>query len=400
MLVPLALLLFVGGASGAPTGKPPDCAIPGWPQFRHDPCNTGSIEGGAAPSRRAVPGLRLAWSYRTGAAPTGSPVISRGVIYVAAGRTLHAVELATGSRRWIARLAGTNGAALAVSRDRIVTWETAGLRILDLQNGRLRRRVAAPNTTGGAPVVAGGLLVVTGSGGAAAFDLATGEERWRRAIDCFGCTAAAAGARVYLVGQEPPTEGGVLPPGGVHALDLRSGEDIWFARQGTNFASSSPSLRGGTVFVRIVSGTERRPQHAIVALDAATGQIGWRRPIGARGYLFAAMAASANLVFYPSTDGQLYAIDVRTGSVRWRALLGETGSSPAVANGVVYIVDSTPRLVALDARNGHTLWVSSRYDASSVGEHMAWWSSPAVAGGAIVVGTPDGRLLAYRATRG
>jgi outer membrane protein assembly factor BamB len=318
------------------------------------------------------------------------------VIYVTAGRSLHAVELATGRRRWTARLDTTHGASLAVSRDRIVTWDADGLRILDRQTGRMRRQVSAPPTSGGAPVVVGELLVVSGSGGSAAFDLATGELRWSRLLDCFGCTPVAAGGRVYLVGQAAATEG-VQPSGGVHALDLQSGEEIWFVRQGTVFASS-PSLRGGTVYVRVISGDEL-PQTAIVAMDAATGEIGWRRAIRARGFLFPALAVSADLVLYPSTDGELYALDARTGVVRWRASVGETGSSPALANGVVYIVDSTPRLVALDARNGRTLWVSPRYDASRVNQNGAW-SSPAIAGGAVVIGTPDGRLLAYRPPRG
>jgi eukaryotic-like serine/threonine-protein kinase len=64
------------------------------------------------------------------------------------------------------------------------------------------------------------------------------------------------------------------------------------------------------------------------------------------------------------------------------------GSSPAVANGVVYVGSGTHNsLIVLNAKTGHKLW---RYTTGKTVD-----SSPAVANGMVYVGSQDDKVYAF-----
>jgi outer membrane protein assembly factor BamB len=62
-------------------------------------------------------------------------------------------------------------------------------------------------------------------------------------------------------------------------------------------------------------------------------------------------------------------------------------SSPAVANGVVYVGSLNQKVYALNARTGANLW--------SYGTGGQVYSSPAVANGMVYVGSQDGKVYAF-----
>lgn len=97
---------------------------------------------------------------------------------------------------------------------------------------------------------------------------------------------------------------------------------------------------------------------------------------------------------YDAGDGCecVFAMKARTGRVQWRwGTGGLVFSSPAVANGVVYVgigdVYSGGGVYALDASTGAVLW---SYPTSD-------WvqSSPAVTNGVVYVGGYDGNVYAF-----
>jgi outer membrane protein assembly factor BamB len=63
-------------------------------------------------------------------------------------------------------------------------------------------------------------------------------------------------------------------------------------------------------------------------------------------------------------------------------------SSPAVANGVVYIGSNNGYIYALNAASGIQLW---NYSTSN-----PVWSSPAVVNGVVYIGSTDGNVYALR----
>jgi uncharacterized repeat protein (TIGR01451 family) len=97
----------------------------------------------------------------------------------------------------------------------------------------------------------------------------------------------------------------------------------------------------------------------------------------------------------------VYALNASTGDTLWSFPTGGAvvDSSPAVANGVVYVgvtnTSATPargNVYALDARTGAKLWSFTVAGAVS--------SSPAVANGVVYVGSADGNVYALNASTG
>jgi outer membrane protein assembly factor BamB len=83
-----------------------------------------------------------------------------------------------------------------------------------------------------------------------------------------------------------------------------------------------------------------------------------------------------------------YALKASTGALLWNyTTSGTVDSSPAVANGVVYVGGGDSNVYALSAGTGVLLWKFAT--GSSVS------SSPAVANGVVYVGSDDGNLYAF-----
>jgi outer membrane protein assembly factor BamB len=94
------------------------------------------------------------------------------------------------------------------------------------------------------------------------------------------------------------------------------------------------------------------------------------------------------------TTGTMYALNATTGSLLWTFTDQVSGdafySSPAVANGVVYIAYyNSTTLYALNATTGAPLW-SYTLDSSSTIR-----SSPAVANGMMYIGDDDFNFYAF-----
>jgi len=77
-----------------------------------------------------------------------------------------------------------------------------------------------------------------------------------------------------------------------------------------------------------------------------------------------------------------------TGNILWMTPTGgDVVSSPAVANGVVYVGSFDHKLYALDARTGAILWSSATGDSI--------YSSPTVIDGVVYIGSQDHHLYAF-----
>ena len=150
------------------------------------------------------------------------------------------------------------------------------------------------------------------------------------------------------------------------------------------------------------------------------------------------MGVQTSVVYVASYDGYLHAIDAAKGCLIWKTPIGgepAAFSSPAVANGVVYVVtgDLLGSIVAVNAATGVPLWsgaVASYYPSPAVSNGLVYagddagggtfrafstscsgfcsplWtseylgafkSSPAVASGVVYVGSDNGNLYAFNA---
>ncbi|HYU31385.1 MAG TPA: PQQ-binding-like beta-propeller repeat protein [Thermoanaerobaculia bacterium] len=210
-------------------------------------------------------------------------------------------------------------------------------------------------------------------------------------------TPAVAGGRIYFGSSD----------GNVYAVDLQ-GHPLWVANTGAA-VTSSPAVADGRVFLQNRKGL-------VLALSAADGKVLWRAQTGAdvpldwgheSGDMFISSPVVADgTVLVGSGDGHLYALEAGSGHGKWRV---ETGgrirSSPAVADGVVYVGSLDGSVYAADLATGAVKWrfdtqgrslnsASFGYDRKSI------QSSPAVADGKVYIGARDGSLYAIDAATG
>jgi outer membrane protein assembly factor BamB len=123
--------------------------------------------------------------------------------------------------------------------------------------------------------------------------------------------------------------------------------------------------------------------------STAIGGLGtWNSsPAVANGVLYVGGTEDCGGCSQGNQDHTLYAFS-GTGARLWTAATGgQVLSSPAVANGVVYVGSDDHNLYAFDANSGVRLWYSTTGGAVD--------SSPAVASGMVYVGSNDGKLYAF-----
>jgi len=136
-----------------------------------------------------------------------------------------------------------------------------------------------------------------------------------------------------------------------------------------------PMYRGG------LSGAAYTPQGLKLPLE-----LKWE--FATRDMVYSSPAVANGAVFVGSTDHRLYALDAESGSVLWTADVGqEVRSSPCVLAGKVIFSDITGRLHAVEQDTGRELWsaaVGATPDCSVRGDEQQAF-----------VGTSGGALLAF-----
>lgn len=137
----------------------------------------------------------------------------------------------------------------------------------------------------------------------------------------------------------------------------------------------------------------------------------------AAGPIVTSPAIADGVVYIASLSGHLYAVDQETGTEKWNFKSSRPiASSPTVEDGTVYFVSSAGSLAAIDAATGQPKWVYAieyerRFEAPGLHGYPyakqtipdAWdvfTSSPAVAHGKVYFGSGDGNVYAIDAKSG
>ena len=104
-------------------------------------------------------------------------------------------------------------------------------------------------------------------------------------------------------------------------------------------------------------------------------------------------AVADGIVYIGSEDHNVYALNATTGALIWSYSTGHiVDSSPAVADGVVYVGSVDSKVYALNASTGTLVW---NY---TTGNYIQ--CSPTVAYGKVYVGSSDGKVYALNASTG
>ncbi len=196
--------------------------------------------------------------------------------------------------------------------------------------------------------------------------------------------------------------------GHLYALDPQTGARRWAYDAGAA-VTGSPAVAGDVVYV-----TDRRS--TLHAVDARTGRARWTVKTGPdvpfpwgfeSGDIYVSSPTVATgTVYFGAGDAKLYAVSEADGAVRWTLRTdGRVRSTPAVADGRVYVGSADGSVYAADAHTGRRLW---RFDtqgrqlqSGNFGfDRRTVQSSPAVADGRVYIGARDGFLYAIDAATG
>jgi outer membrane protein assembly factor BamB len=329
--------------------------------FRGNPEHTGVNEGAGVPKFTGVK-----WQFHTRGQVHSTPAIVGDSLYFGSSdHCLYALGLATGEQKWKFKTEGRVTSSPAVS---------AGIVYFGSYDGNFY-----------------------------ALDAFTGQLKWK-----FQTGGERRFAARHLHGAEPASEmmpdpfdfylsspavwkGGVYFGSGdtnVYALDAATGNLKWKFKTG-DVVHASPAVSGGALFVGSWDSY-------FYALDAGSGKELWRFKTGDDLVIHnqvgiqSSAAVADGVVYFGCRDSKFYAVDAVTGKERWS--YSNKGSwviaSPAVLEGKVYFGTSdTGLLHALDAKSGAPVF-------SLDFKHWPFFSSPAIAGDILYIGSHQGRLNA------
>jgi eukaryotic-like serine/threonine-protein kinase len=346
-------------------------------QFRFDACHTGYNPYEAVLSPANVGNLVLNWKYATGGDITySSPTVANGVVYIGSGDgNLYALDSQSGALVWKYATGDSVDSAPAVANG-MVYFASQNTLVYALKADTGARVWVFPTGCGfgPSPTVANGVVYVTSCDNNLvtnlyALNANTGALIWKYATDYYLDTNPAVAAGVVYFGSGN---------GNVYALNAANGVLLW--KYATAGGITGQAVANGVVYVE-----SDYPNPAVYALDSGIGALLWKYTSGSR---WSSSPAVANGVMYaPSLDGNLYALNTSTGALLWARPVGGAAVQcpPTVANHVVYVA-SVGGVYSLDAEDGTLL---GKYTTGG------GISSPAIADGVVYVGSLDYNVYAF-----
>jgi len=323
------------------------------------------------------------------------PVRTVVAVVLAVAATWFVARLAFGDRAdradhdvlWQAPMKDGPSDLAADARGIVVTTSAPSVYALGPE-GRVRWRVPLDDLPLGPPAVGADVAVVGGMHSVAAFDRADGSLRWRRPT-AVGANSIAVAAHTVLVGDDSGT---------LMALDDASGTPRWSVQHpGALWSGARVDLAAGAV----VATWHQSDQPAVRVFDLATGAQRWEAPTDR---YTAAAAVHSGVVVLAIGDGDRHARvearDLATGARRWQTAVPasfEEAIEPAIAGGVVAVVDHFGVVSTFDLESGRLRWQHDLADVlvatrvALVGRRVALTS---YAGVLYVLDARDGHVVA------
>ncbi|MFC4550379.1 MULTISPECIES: PQQ-binding-like beta-propeller repeat protein [Halorussus] len=208
------------------------------------------------------------------------------------------------------------------------------------------------------PEIAGDAVLANWQDGLRAYDVRSGEERWRFEKRTYGGNSySLAGGTLYLASVE---RGSNEAKSAVHAVDLTDGGTLWTKELPEEVGAASPQVVAGDAVYLSAHG-------GVLALDRAGGERRWLAELGENGFRPVECRGDALYVWGRT---EMLALDAASGAERWRTSLGEGlhahGFVGTVTDATVYVWED--RLFALNAADGGERWTFDPYETLDANE--------------------------------
>jgi len=252
----------------------------------------------------------------------GSPIVVLGTVYIGtADKKLHALDAATGRRRWAFTAHDWVVDAVAYADKRVVVASRSSrIHVVSADTGRER---LVYDTGLGRHL--GGAVAIQG-------DRAYFGTVWGRvwAIDWQATTYPLERAIVFWKSN--------LYVWGMLSQPPVQKATVWSRRVGGDVIHT-PAITHDTAYVTTSRGK-------VVALDTGTGSTRWG--VDLKTDITAAQTVAGTSVLVGAANGAVVGLDARTGAVRWEfRTAGEVSGSPIVVGTTMYVVSSEGSLYAV-----------------------------------------------------
>lgn len=332
----------------------------------------GNLDAG---TYRVTAGGSEEWHHVGESTPIWStPIVGNGTVFVGGtDAKLHAIDEATGDRRWTVQTEQpvVGGSVFSDGRVYLQATKTGAF---DADTGAVEWSFRPMSFGVTAPALQDGVLYACETSeivdwNVYAADVSDGEVLWKRSTDSRLLASPAVAEGVICTGSQ----GGV-----VYGFDSETGETLW------EYPAGGPVQAGPTVADGLVyAGSRDGTVHAIGLHD---GSDRWTHRVNEP---IARSPALVGETLYVPTGRSLLALDTATQTEQWRVPM-TGGTEPAIADGILYIGDRAGRVHALSAESGDTM---ASFDT---GEEPI--EAPVVAvNGSIYVGGADGQVYALDA---
>lgn len=187
--------------------------------------------------------------------------------------------------------------------------------------------------------------------------------------------------------------------GDVMAFDLESGDKKWKTDTDAQISGGVGAYHG-TAVVGTLDGT-------VIALNTANGEIVWTAQVSSE--VLAAPAVSATVVIVQTIDARVFAFDTKTGEKRWSydhvaPVLSLRGTSSPVIDGTqVLCAFDNGQLVSFSLADGSRTWearVSQPKGKTDLERIVDIDGSPVVSEGLVYSGSYQGNIFAFAKAQG
>lgn len=330
------------------------------------------------------PALALVWHYPSRNSCRLRPPTSDGerVVVPFSDGYVRVFALADGLVQWQRLLGATYYDDIKLYGGRVVVQADTRVTALDLLTGASLwsasdtsdqlRGVLSFDTLSGTVISGGQFRYVRG------LNIADGSVSWKIDLGESVRSTVVAGRTAYA-GSIDARTGTTSAVGHIVAIDLGSRAQRW--------SFSAPPLQVSSGFVAPLTAANgtivgNAASGRVYAVDTSTGQERWHFD----GNTFLGGSVSdGHLVYVPSSDGHLYALDLFSGVRTWAAYFGGPSlyTEPALYQDSLVVVKVGATLYALRRSTGERAWTFSIGNANIC-------STPLVVGTKIIVDAEDG----------
>lgn len=332
--------------------------------------------------------ISLKWKYKTDGPIRSSPAVYEGIVYIGSDDFyLYALEANTGKFLWKFKAEGKIASSPAVYSGTVFFGSRDNnLYAVDSKTGNLKWKYKTNHILNCSPTVSKDIVFV-GSDDETfyALESASGKLIWKFKTGGDILSSPSVEDEVVYFGSNDKN---------IYALDMSSGKEKWsYLTDG--WVVASPAILGDALYVTSTDGH-------FYAINLKDGKLLYRIKVGASLFIPSPVSSSAvnGELAILGSGKNVYAVNLRTRNISWcYKTKNFVASSPVIVGSIVLVGDGLkvplPLIgsndgifYAIDLNTGKVVW---KYETDG-----AVMSSPAIANGMVYVGSADGYIYTFQ----